>query len=627
MFTSKYLYSDLLKRQEFQVISRAIGKQTAANRASALRSFLSVHKLTVDDPVGVEMRSEWPEALEQFLESLVLKGCSSRDVSNTKSLIMSWRNAVIDEDSLQAIEADKPTPFQVQLQALMARFPVKLVARTANVPPDMLRGWLQGKRPRASNDRYLHRLETFFAIPRGELCRAAGMATGGGSWSAPDAEAPVIAYRQQLAGRTQDEYWLRPAETSPLRKQWIDFVAYKVALVPSLERSSKAQWRISPMPVKKPTPATWFNFHEGREVPSAGAAWSKVAGFLGWLGLTAERGGKAIPQEQLQTMAWLVDSRLVYEFIQWQKQRAGKLTGAGPDAIGWIQHLMRPEVGYFCQSPWLQATLPESYQHESWTALCERQFKYLSKLAHSLRGEVEVSRDPFEPLMHVVDLAEPLEAVVDMVQRMRADRPIGNPVREAVWARDLALVKLLVSNPLRVRHFSNMTWRPDNTGNLYQRADGSWWVRFKSRYFKNARGAAGDLDYDSPVDDAVVQDLERYIYKHRPRLMRSPTDLLFLSNGSRHDRSALSHSPWRDLSRRIEWLTRRYLWRCPGVGAHAMRQLTGTAIVKASPGEFVTVARVLNDRVATVERHYARFSSADGNKRMSELLRNSFKRM
>ena len=58
-----------------------------------------------------------------------------------------------------------------------------------------------------------------------------------------------------------------------------------------------------------------------------------------------------------------------------------------------------------------------------------------------------------------------------------------------------------------------------------------------------------------------------------------------------------------------------------------MRGLTGTAIIKAAPGDFATVAKVLNDRPLTVQNHYARFTSGDGAKRMGELLKKSFGRM
>jgi hypothetical protein len=117
---------------------------------------------------------------------------------------------------------------------------------------------------------------------------------------------PVIEYRATLGARTQHKYWLRPPEDSPLRQQWRDLMTYKTAVVPTLERSAKGKWRVSPLPLERNTACNWFKFHEGNEVPSAGAAWSKVGAFLGWLCLPTGEGGMGIRHEQLQTLAWLI---------------------------------------------------------------------------------------------------------------------------------------------------------------------------------------------------------------------------------------------------------------------------------------------------------------------------------
>ncbi len=74
-------------------------------------------------------------------------------------------------------------------------------------------------------------------------------------------------------------------------------------------------------------------------------------------------------------------------------------------------------------------------------------------------------------------------------------------------------------------------------------------------------------------------------------------------------------------------LTNQYLIRSAGIGSHAFRHLVATSILKSNGGDHKTAAQVLNDRVSTVERHYAGLRSADGAVRMAELLDNSFSRM
>lgn len=156
-----------------------------------------------------------------------------------------------------------------------------------------------------------------------------------------------------------------------------------------------------------------------------------------------------------------------------------------------------------------------------------------------------------------------MDAVVDMIQRMRADRPIGLPRREAVWARDIMLIKILASNPLRRRNLAHLTWRADNTGELYQRLDKSWWIRIQKTKFKNRRGAAGEHNYDCMVQPSCWPDIERYLFICRPTLLRAPTDLVFLTQkrGAKN-----GHVPWADLSQRVHELTGKYL---PGASALA----------------------------------------------------------
>jgi integrase len=110
-------------------------------------------------------------------------------------------------------------------------------------------------------------------------------------------------------------------------------------------------------------------------------------------------------------------------------------------------------------------------------------------------------------------------------------------------------------------------------------------------------------------------------------MLRCDSDYVFLagSHGSTVRDPAL---PWTDLSRRVEHLTAKYLWRCAGIGTHAFRHLVATAIIKASDlSDFKTAALVLNDRMSTVEKNYAHLRSSEGANRMTELLGATLRRM
>ena len=362
----------------------------------------------------------------------------------------------------------------------------------------------------------------------------------------------------------------------------------------------------------------------GVEVPSARINWYKTASYLGWLSLDKSEGGLGMANEVAETMGWLAVPDHIEQYVEWHRKRVGALNRGVRQFFGFIGSIVRPEVGYLRQRPELLKTLPEKYWSYDWETLCQRQFELLDQLMQSYKDEIVASRGSMEPLKHILQAPQPMDAMADMIQRIRADRPVGQPRREAFWARDLVLLRMLISNPLRFRMLASLTWRADNTGELYQRSDKSWWIRISRTKFKNVKGAAGDGDYDSQVHASAWRDIERYLFNFRPKLLREPTDLVFLAMPSH---GVTEHRPWEGLSRHVAKLTARYLVRCVGIRAHAFRHIVATSILKANGGDYKTAALVLNDRPVTVERHYAWLRSNDGSERMAELLDSSFKRM
>lgn len=616
-------YKVLLEHQMREVQLEKGNAQTAANRASVLRIFLRVNHLSIEDVVGDEMRAGHLKALSRYTRFLERSGWSARNISNAVSSLRTWKKRVLEHDTVVAIERGKATPFQIALKSSIGELPVARVAKEAGVPKDMLWGWLKGKVPRASSGKFISRLETYLAIGRNSLLNVSGIQRSGLNHYLGGEPQP-ISYNEKIGKLTATQFWFRPDRDSSLREQWTEFLRYKTATVPDLKRTLRGRWRFSPCPLRKESDASWWNFLDGKEIASAGICWGNVARYLGWLALPKDQGGKAFRAEALDTLAWLVVPDHVEEHLDWHRTRIGGRNRGATQFVAFVASLVRPVYGYLRQKPDLQKTLPEEYWAESWDSLCDRQFELVQHLAHAYKGETEPSRDSFAPIRHIIHLPQPMDAIADMIQRMRADRPVGNPRLETTWARDLFLVMLLVSNPLRRRMMAHLTWRADNTGLLYQRPDDSWWIRIPRGMFKNTAGAAGDRDYDCQVHPKVWPVLEQYLFDHRPKLMLHPTDLVFLPRPSH---GITEHRPWGDLSKRVNILTAKYLPRCAGTGAHAFRHIVATSILKADGGDYKTAALVLNNRPTTVERHYAGLRSNDGAERMAKLLEGPLSRM
>lgn len=621
--TSPLTYKRLLDDQTTSVQLDNLNMQTAANRATALRAFLHANCIAVDDVVGDEMRMQFSSAIERFVEVLTSDGRSPRNISNTCSAMRRWKEAVVQHDTARALDANRPTPFREAIQSLLVERPLKRVAKDAGVPPDMLRGWMLGKRPRSCSARYILRLEGFFALERNSLLQLAGL-RGNGSPGDLGGNPVAVPYNERLKVITKDAYIFKTDPESQLGRQWMDLLRYKTERAPNEMRHKRGQWRFSPCPLVPRTTTNWWMFYGGREVASARLPWTRTASYLGWLQCPVDHGGNGMDAFEVGTLAWLAVPDHLNEYFDWMKRRVGQHNQSVNQFLGLIASLVRPQLGYLWQHPELQATLPEKYRIESWESLCRRQFELTERLVGAFRHEIEVSRDSFQPIRSLVETKRPLDAIADMIHRMKADRPVGRARKEAVWGRDLVLVRILTSNPLRLRNLAHLTWREDNTGQLYRRQDGSWWIRIPKSQFKNTRGAAGEQGYDSPIHQTAWQDIERYVTLLRPRLLRSPSDLFFLADGWDRQRP---HKPWAELSKRISSLTAKYVPRSPGFSAHAFRHLVATSILKADGGDFKTAALVLNDRVATVEKHYAALRSGDGAERMAQLLEESFAKM
>jgi integrase len=621
--TTPLTYRRLLDEQGRQVQLGNLNEQTAANRATALRGFLRANHLDVDDVVGQEMRMRFPESLERFIAVLEANGRPSRSISNTRTALRPWKEAVVEHDTQEAINAGTATPFGQGISSLLQGKSIQRVAREAGIPYDMLIGWARGKMPRSNNGRFVLRLEAYFGVERNSLLTLAGINT-----RAPKVELggppACIEYNQKVVALSKFPFCIRPAPGTQLRNQWQEFLKYKTAAVPVFKRTKRGRWRFSPCPLTAETDANWWAFLDGKEIASARVGWTRTSAYLGWLCLPTEQGGIGLSEVNVHTLAWLAVSDFLEDFLNWTRDRIGKRNQGVNQFLAFVASLVRPRFGYLRQRPELQVTLPQNYQNETWEHLCDRQFELTEQLVSAYRHEIEVSRDSFEPIKEIIQLPQPMDAIADMIQRMRADRPVGQPRRESIWARDLVLIKLLISNPLRRRNLAYLTWREDNTGELYQRVDKSWWIRIPKSKFKNRHGAAGEQIYDCQVHPSAWRDIERYLFIFRPTLLREPTDLVFLAKSSH---GVKEHRPWADLSGRVHQLTAKYLPRCAGARAHAFRHIVATSILKADGGDYKTAALVLNDRIQTVEKHYAGIRSNDGADRMAKLLEMPFSRM
>jgi hypothetical protein len=544
-------------------------------------------------------------------------GKSEQSIRDRKSLLRRWRTLFLALDRAQAAEERRQSPFlNALIRALPAGISIKQLAQQAAVPYGSIQRWRHGVLPTARSLPMLRRIERYLAMPEGQLVDCLTPFSAG-TLNVPSLGA-TIEYRQRLGKLLLSPYRLGVV-TDRLRAQWGEFLEYKTPLLAfGIRRSERGRWSPSCLhPGQDQLKKQWFAFTDvGEHVPAASVNWGYAASYLGWLGTHGEH------PDDAETLAWFADHTLLDKYLSWYLRRSGgKAHGGHIGFVSFALSLVHPLTGYLTQRHALRQTLPGLVSVERWAEMCHSAFTSLKDHKKALQRAAVKSRDPNEPVAHVLQLEDPLMALKDMRARMRADRPTAGTFTEAIWGRDMALIGLMMCSPLRAKNLRHLKYLPDGTGQLRCGNDGGWELVIPRGEFKNRDGAAKEREYCVELDPGIYRDLEAYLKIYRPMLLRgnqSATNLLFVTT-----KRGLTNLPWSSMNRRFETLTKRYLMRCPGVGPQAFRHIVTTGIVKKS-GEFSTAALVLHDEEETVRKNYAHLVSEDGHTRYRKMFSGMF---
>lgn len=355
--------------------------------------------------------------------------------------------------------------------------------------------------------------------------------------------------------------------------------------------------------------------------PSCNRLENTLETFYGYLMLPPshdpEMSGPGLAKTELG-IALLSVVDLLVGFLEQQKARAGCYTNGAIHTLQQVMSLVRPETGFlfqhpeFASHPRIAPLLPKpSGDKSAWQIYCEQVHQTLKKIKKSILPEVRKGRDPEQPIRPILQSPRPIDALFLLASNMEADLGrFTNPGDLALGYRDLLLVEMLTANPLRIGMYERMTWLPDNSGNLFQNHDGSWWIKFKWQDFKNPKGKSKE-DYEVPVATALYGRIETYLKVHRPHLAGPHTEYLFrpkLCAWVQAD--AVIHDSV--LSAAVRKATRRHLPNCPGFGPHAFRHIIATHLVKCYPvGGFEYAAYVLRDTLATIIAAYGHLRERD----------------
>lgn len=616
-------------RERLRLHLKEEGRKTSYldNFFTAYNGWLKQREADDSALVGDELLGGFDDALLAHDDWLTEQGRSARTKRDRLEFIVKLHSLFLQASLVDGL----PQKFSDALRHLFERDSRAKVAiaREAGIPIQTLYGWLEDRRaPRRDSTAHILNLESVLNLPRNTLI---SRLESHSFFRAKRSQSCKTPFGRRMSKVRLSTERLRIVPTPRLREQWLALLRYKVdVLRPGV--TARNFWRTKP-PHRTGTKPNWSMIVDGRVCTAAGHSWTTLAGYLGWLTWAAPVGGGK-PLEQADTLAWLLDDGLVLKYTAWRVARADGVFNNG--ALNFLRAIcthLRPQTGFIWNNPSFASSLPRDFilagraihtldeqdLTAAWQEHCKRTYQVIYSRVKAVvsSGHVQMSRDPFEANQAILSDDRPLQIVLEMVLRMEKSAPPKHQGRVFLaWLRDLLLIMMLCTNPLRVSQFAVMTYRRDNSGNLYQTNQGEWRLRYKGSDFKNERGAARH-DYDVGVPCTLWPTIQRYLSEARPYLHGANTcDFVFLPtvNNERDvdkygDPKINRHGMWNSeaISSRVYELTEKYLPDYPPFHGHAMRHIVATDYLKRVPGDYPTVARLLHDKLITVLNTYAHY--------------------
>ena len=592
-------------------------KSSLPNLISALQAFMHDLGLSWNDPVGTALRDAYEVLREQHLVRCAEAGRSRTYIKNRASMLNTWHHYLLHLDYEGASITGDLNPLQQKLRPLMNSVrSVAQLAKDIGVGRQTLANWVfNGRMPRTCNEIHLERLEKYFCLDPGTLLGTLPRH----QHKKREKKVPKIDHRENLKEWSADKYKLKPRqipEDHVLRSQWLDLVRAKVEFgSPELEievgkvlsnaftSMDEKSWRTRPIREHWKTPKMmakkWPEIFGDSRVPSANRYFNNVSAFLGWLILDPKKGGQGVTLAEI-SLGSLINKTYLLRYLDWYATRAKQVHGGHLNFVDSVRSFIHPEDGPFLALPHIGARM--GYDSAAWRAHCGDVHTWLTEtvlpgIKNGYR-KCGMGRKPFEPILPILELDRPQDAIVRGLNEAQAGRQTTGSSREVAWARDNALIALLVSCPLRIENIIAMTYKPDNTGHLRQTATGQWRIFIPEAELKTGGRSKRNGDYNQEVEPAMVPFITLYLRVYRPMLGGPRPELIFVS----------TYHPEREydrLDRLVEKWTKKYVDNVESFRPHAFRHIVATHILKTTNANFELAAKVLHDSRQTVERYYA----------------------
>lgn len=237
---------------------------------------------------------------------------------------------------------------------------------------------------------------------------------------------------------------------------------------------------------------------------------------------------------------------------------------------------------------------------------------YLRDNIRAYRRNTEKGDNPHERMAAILQLADPLEPVLEMLRHMRRERPY-DPQMRITFLRAEVACHFCAQKALRARTLAELTC---GHGGHVVALDGGYRLRPENQIFKNPDSVALKDGYDEELHDIVGchATLEEYLTKARRSMFGG-----YLSQRLLVTRDSGEMSP-SAVGNEVRNMTFRFLAErgaceggIPGLvafGPQGFRHVVATYLLKKKRGLLVT-ALALRDHPKTVKDHYSRYMPSD----------------
>ncbi|QIB36394.1 hypothetical protein G3A50_20290 [Ancylobacter pratisalsi] len=337
-------------------------------------------------------------------------------------------------------------------------------------------------------------------------------------------------------------------------------------------------------------------------------------------------------------------------YIQWRERRRGFYTAWEVDMLRIAAALTRAETGWLRQNPQLAERIRPipnliterdvAAARADWDAACEQMHRHGLARAREVQRVARIHRDPFEPIMVVLEADSPVaeyrKITEEILRLMPDEKRYPRAAAEAVRAflmlrlglhlgvRQKNLRQLLVCPrgrlPTSERRLAEM-----KRGELrWSERDQGWEVLIPSVAFKNANSSFfGSKPFRLILPDlgGLYHYLEAYIDRHRRVLLKHAADpgTLFVktvkltSKDSAYCQNTF-YEAWRLAIQRYgihnPYTGRGAIKGLLPHGPHNVRDVLATHILKKT-GSYEQASYAIQDTPEMVAKHYGRFLPQD----------------